>query len=101
MKHSHLHVGAECFNMHNVVSNMQGTGGGWTGIAHGGGRAMQQTCNCSGASEDITAASSTAADLLRDRWQVTKASPFPALGTYTPCVCIVLGEVGWAVLGNC
>lgn len=80
---------------------MQGTGGGLTGKAHGGGRTMQQTWNCSGGSEDVTAASSTAIDLLGDLWQVTKASPFPALGTYTHCVCIVLGEVGWVVPGNC
>lgn len=61
MKHSHLHVGAEFFYMHNVISNMQGAGDGWSGVAHSGDMAMQWAWSGDRDSEDVTPASSTAA----------------------------------------
>lgn len=42
MKRSLLHVSAECFGMHNVIPNIQGMGGSYSGKAHGGGIAREQ-----------------------------------------------------------
>lgn len=42
MKCSLIHVSAEYFDMSNVIPNMQGTGGGYSGKAHGGSMARWQ-----------------------------------------------------------